>query len=55
MRFVFGFLFQSRITDRETKGFDTFRFIINILEYFKDICLWKRYWFGIYGVENKHN
>ena len=42
MRFVFGFLFQSRIADRETKCFDALGFIVFIPEYFQDVCFRER-------------
>lgn len=55
IRFVFGFLFQSRIADRETNCFDALGFVVFIPEHFQDVCFWERYGFGIDGIENKHD
>ena len=42
IRFVFGFLFQSRIADRETNCFDALGFVVFIPEHFQDVCFRER-------------
>ena len=42
MRFVFGFLFQSRISDRETNCFDALGFVVFIPKHFQDVCFRER-------------